>query len=48
MVTLGDYAAEVLSAYAISLALLALLVWSSVRGWRRAKMRLDAVEKGHG
>ena len=48
MFTLGDYAAEVLSAYAISLALLALLVWISARAWRRTKARLEAVERDHG
>ena len=48
MVDLGDYAAEVLSAYAISLTLLALLVWLSVRAWRKARARLEAVERDHG
>ena len=48
MVDLGDYAAEVISAYVISLALIAVLVAVSVASWRRAKRQLEEVERRHG
>ncbi len=48
MPDLGDYAAEVLSAYAISLVLLIGLVALSVARFRKAKRELDAVERRHG
>ncbi|MCH2095099.1 MAG: heme exporter protein CcmD [Rhodobacteraceae bacterium] len=44
MPDLGKYAAAVLSSYAVSLALLAVLVWVSVRRARRVKAELDKVE----
>lgn len=44
MVELGKYAGTVLSAYGISLALLAGLVVQSVAQARRTKRRLDAAE----
>lgn len=44
MPELGKYAVEVLSAYAVSLVLLAGLVWISWRRHRAARARLDAVE----
>ncbi len=44
MPELGKYAGTVLSAYAISLALLALIVGLSVWQSRRMKRRLDAAE----
>ncbi len=44
MPDLGDYAAEVLSAYAVSLLLLLGIVVVSVISARRAKAILDAVE----
>ena len=43
-VDLGAYAAEVLSAYAGSLALLAALIAGSVWRGRRVARRLDALE----
>lgn len=46
MPELGKYAAEVLSAYAVSLLLLAVLVWMSLRRDRRAKAALRAAEEG--
>jgi len=48
---LGKYAAEVLSAYAVSLGLLIALVLASVRAARKARAALDEVEarvKRHG
>ncbi|MDR9428727.1 MAG: heme exporter protein CcmD [Salibaculum sp.] len=42
---LGKYAAEVLSAYAVSILLLLGLVWISVRAARRARATLEAVER---
>ena len=45
MPELGKYAAEVLSAYGVSLALLAALLWQSLRRGRRARATLDAAEK---
>lgn len=45
MPELGKYAAEVLSAYAVSLILLAVLVAVSLRRGRAARIALDAVER---
>jgi heme exporter protein D len=42
---LGKYAAEVLSAYAVSILLLLGLVWVSVRAARRARTWLETVER---
>jgi len=44
MPELGKYASEVLSAYAISLGLLALIVGLSIWQSRRMKHRLEAAE----
>ncbi|NQY58575.1 heme exporter protein CcmD [Cognatishimia sp.] len=46
MPELGKYAGEVLSSYAASLVLLAGLVVVSLRASRKAKMALEALEKG--
>ncbi len=46
MPDLGKYAVEVLSAYGISLALLAGIVWLSVRRSRAVKAALEKVENG--
>ncbi|KAA9009275.1 heme exporter protein CcmD [Histidinibacterium aquaticum] len=48
MPELGNYAAEVLSAYAISLLLLAGIVALSLRRGRRVKRELQEVERDHG
>ena len=45
MPDLGQYATEVLGAYAASLALLGGLVWLSWRRSRRVKAALEDVEK---
>jgi len=45
MPDLGKYAAEVLSAYGISLALLGGLVWASVRASRKMRDALEQLEK---
>ena len=45
MPDLGRYAAEVLGAYAVSLGLLAGIVWISIVQHRRAKADLEAAEK---
>ena len=45
MPDLGDYATEVLSAYAVSLLLLVGIVVISMISARRAKAALDAVER---
>lgn len=42
---LGKYAGPVLWSYAVSLGLIALLVWLSIRRARRVKAALEAVEK---
>ena len=42
---LGKYAVYVLSSYAVSLALIAILVWLSVRRARKMRAQLDAVEQ---
>ena len=47
MPDLGNYAREVLSAYAISLALIAAIVAISVWRARQVKRRLDAAEARH-
>ena len=44
MPDLGKYAVEVMSAYAVSLMLLALLVWVSVARGRRARSALLQAE----
>ncbi len=44
MPDLGTYAVEVGLAYAVSLALLALIVWVSVAQSRKAKRDLDEAE----
>lgn len=46
MPELGKYATEVLSAYAVSLALIVGLVWFSVMAHRRAKAALKVAERG--
>ncbi len=45
---LGRYATEVLSAYAVSLVLLALITALSVRRWRRLKAAVERAEAGRG
>lgn len=45
MPELGKYAAEVLSSYAISIAILAALSWLSLRRARRVRAELETVEK---
>ena len=45
MPDLGRYAAEVLSAYAVSLGLLAALVWVSFAQARRVRRRLEEIER---
>lgn len=42
---LGKYAVEVLSAYAVSLALLAVLVWLTLLRGKAARAALDVVEQ---
>lgn len=44
---LGDYAAEVLSAYAISAILLGGLIWVSLSRSRSVKTRLKKAESDH-
>lgn len=44
MVSLGQYADTVLSAYAVSILLLGLLVWISLRQAKRAKTWLHHIE----
>ena len=44
MPDLGDYAAAVLSSYAVTIALLAGFVWFSFWQARRARARLDRIE----
>ncbi len=48
MPDLGKYAVEVLSAYAVSLLLLAVLVLWTLRRGRTARATLDAAEKEAG
>jgi heme exporter protein D len=43
---LGKYAFEVLTAYAASIAVLAVLIGVSLRRSRRVKAALEAVERG--
>ena len=45
MVDLGKYTGTVLSAYAVTLGLLALLIAVSVLRARRARARLEALER---
>jgi heme exporter protein D len=45
MPDLGKYADAVLSSYAVSLALLALIVWLSLRRSKRIKSDLEEVER---
>ncbi|WP_318527958.1 heme exporter protein CcmD [Lentibacter sp. XHP0401] len=45
MPDLGKYAAEVLSAYGVSIALLLGIVWASLARSKRVKAELDAIEK---
>lgn len=42
---LGRYATEVLSAYAVSLLLLALITWLSLRRHRRIRAEMEGAEK---
>ncbi len=42
---LGKYAVEVLSAYAVSIALLVALVWRTLQRGRAARANLQDVEK---
>jgi len=46
MPDLGRYAAEVLAAYAASLALLGAITWSSVSRWRRLRAEMERAERG--
>jgi len=48
MMDLGRYAAEVISAWGISLAALAGLVWWSVRRDRKVRAELERTERDHG
>ncbi len=45
MPDLGDYAIEVLSAYAVSIALLLGIVWLSWRRYAKVRATLEKVEK---
>ena len=45
MPDLGEYAIEVLSAYAVSILLLAGIVWLSWRRYAKVRAALEAVEK---
>ncbi|WP_435141618.1 heme exporter protein CcmD [Pseudopelagicola sp. nBUS_19] len=45
MPELGKYAETVLSAYAVSIILLAVLVWWSLRAAIRARVELEKVER---
>lgn len=42
---LGKYAGAVLSSYGVSLALLAVIVWASLRRSARVRRALEAMEK---
>jgi heme exporter protein D len=42
---LGKYAGAVLSSYGVSLALLAVIVWTSLRRSARVKRALEEIEK---
>ena len=44
MPDLGDYAAEVLSAYAVSALLLVGMAWWSWRRWRRVRADMERIE----
>ena len=45
MPDLGEYAVEVMSAYAVSIALLVALIWLSWRRYTRVRAALEKVEK---
>ena len=45
MPDLGDYAIEVLSAYAVSILLRVILVWLSWRRYAKVRAALEKVEK---
>ncbi|SFS07457.1 heme exporter protein CcmD [Yoonia litorea] len=45
MPDLGAYAAEVLSAYAVSIALLVALIWMSYRRYIKVRAALEDVER---
>jgi heme exporter protein D len=45
MPDLGSYGVYVLSSYAVSLGLIALLVWFSVARARRVRAQLDEIER---
>jgi heme exporter protein D len=42
---LGQYAAEVLSAYAVSIILLVAIIWVSLRRYVKVRAALEEVEK---
>ena len=44
MPDLGEYAVEVLSAYAVSLVLIAAIIWSSWRRYVKVRAALEKVE----
>ena len=46
MPDLGTYATEVLLAYGVSLALLGVIVWLSVRRARAVRAALEEIENG--
>ncbi|EAR52220.1 hypothetical protein OG2516_02249 [Oceanicola granulosus HTCC2516] len=48
MMSLGPHAMAVLSAYAVSLLLLAVLIGASLRRDRRARRALEEAERDHG
>ncbi|WP_333713270.1 heme exporter protein CcmD [Yoonia sp.] len=45
MPDLGAYATEVLAAYAVSLALLAAIIWASWRRYVKVRAALEKVER---
>ncbi|PJI92196.1 heme exporter protein D [Yoonia maricola] len=45
MPDLGDYAIEVLSAYAVSILLIGVLIWLSWRRYAKVRASLEKVEK---
>ncbi|WP_341213876.1 heme exporter protein CcmD [uncultured Limimaricola sp.] len=48
MMDLGKYAAEVISAWGLSLALLGGLVWWSLARDRKVRAELERAERDHG
>lgn len=48
MMDLGRYAAEVISAWGISLALLGGLVWWTIARDRKVRAELERTERDHG